>query len=240
MSRLGFGAGDGNDRDQDDKNKRRAEGTHIPIEPTGSSTHEWEIRESGRKRLRTKNWRLKTTDRSAQPMGGVNGVSPSHLAQIRPCFDYVHDATSRFLAAYEDAVENVRRRLLRAAAALDAARVPYAVVGGNAVAAWVSRADEAAVRNTRDVDVLLRREDLPAATAALAAAGFVHRRVASLGQAGGMDVFLDGAEGKVRDAVHVVFAAERTRPDQPEPMLPSRKARTAAISGSSRSRRWCA
>jgi hypothetical protein len=43
-----------------------------------------------------------------------------------------------------DAVENVRRRLLRAAAALDGASVPYAAVGGNAVAAWVSRADEAA------------------------------------------------------------------------------------------------
>ena len=117
----------------------------------------------------------------------------------------------------KDAVENVRRRLLRAAAALDAARVPYAVIGGNAVAAWVSRSDEAAVRNTRNVDVLLRREDLSAATEALATAGFVHHRVASIGQAGGMEVFLDGAEGKVRDAVHIVFAAERSRPDQPEP-----------------------
>ena len=116
-----------------------------------------------------------------------------------------------------DAVENVRRRLLRAAAALDAARVPYAVVGGNAVAAWVSRVDEAAVRNTRDVDLLLRREDLAAATVALEKAGFHHRRVASLGQAGGLEVFLDGIGGKVRDAVHIVFAAEKTREDQPEP-----------------------
>src|ERR1700681_928270 len=99
----------------------------------------------------------------------------------------------------KDAVENVRRRLLRAAAA------------------WVSRVDETAVRNTRDVDLLLRREDLPAATAALAAAGFVHRHVASLGKAEGMEVFLDGAERKVRDAVHIVFASERTRPEQAEP-----------------------
>jgi hypothetical protein len=117
----------------------------------------------------------------------------------------------------KDAVENVRRRLLRASAALNAAQVPYAVVGGNAVAAWVSRVDEAAVRNTRDVDILLRREDLPAATVALASAGFVHRHVASLGNAKGMEVFLDGEEGKVRDAVHIVFASERTLPDQPEP-----------------------
>lgn len=115
-----------------------------------------------------------------------------------------------------DAIENVRRRLLRATAALTEAGVPYAVVGGNAVAAWVSRADEAAVRNTRDVDILLRREDLPAATVALEGAGFHHRRVASLGQTGAMEVFLEGNEGKIRDAVHVVFAAEKTKPDQPE------------------------
>jgi hypothetical protein len=36
-----------------------------------------------------------------------------------------------------DAVENVRRRQLRAAGALQQAAVPYAVVGGNVVAAWV-------------------------------------------------------------------------------------------------------
>lgn len=52
------------------------------------------------------------------------------------------------------AVEKVRSRLLRAAAALEAAGVPYAVVDGNAVAAWVSRVDESAVRNTQDVDLL--------------------------------------------------------------------------------------
>jgi hypothetical protein len=112
-----------------------------------------------------------------------------------------------------DAIENVRRRLLQTADALEAASVPYAVVGGNAVAAWVSRVDEAAVRNTRDVDILLRRQDLPAAIDAMQAAGFVHRRVASLGKTGHMDVFLEGPEGKVRDAVHVVFAAEKTLPD---------------------------
>ena len=114
-----------------------------------------------------------------------------------------------------DAVEKVRGRLLRAASALKTAGVPYAVVGGNAVAAWVSRVDEAAVRNTRDVDLLLRRGDLPAATTAVGSAGFRHRRVASLGRAGVLDVFLDHAGAKVADAVHIVFAGEKTRPDQP-------------------------
>ena len=114
-----------------------------------------------------------------------------------------------------DAVDKVRRRLLHASACLREAEVPYAVIGGNAVAAWVSRADEAAVRNTRDVDILLRREDLARAIAAMEQAGFRHRRVASLGSGGTMDVFLEGADGKVRDAVHVVFAGEPIRPDTP-------------------------
>ena len=106
-----------------------------------------------------------------------------------------------------NAVEKVRQRLLRAAAALAQAKVPYAVAGGNAVAAWVSRVDEAAVRNTQNVNIVLRRADLPAARQALELAGFVYRHVA------GIDMFLDGPEAKARDAVHVVFAAEKVRPD---------------------------
>lgn len=107
------------------------------------------------------------------------------------------------------AVEKVRDRLLRATAALKKAGVPYAVVGGNAVAAWVSRVDEAAVRNTQDVDILLRRSDLPVATDALAAEGFIYRHVKSL------DIFLDGPSASARDAVHVVFAKEKVRPENP-------------------------
>lgn len=65
------------------------------------------------------------------------------------------------------AAEKVKERLQRSTAALEQAGVAYAVVGGNAVAEWVGRIDEDAVRNTRDVDILIRREDLAAAQAAL-------------------------------------------------------------------------
>ena len=54
------------------------------------------------------------------------------------------------------AMEKVRPRLLRVVRALEDANVPYAVAGGNAVAAWVSSVDEAAVRNTRKVDILMK------------------------------------------------------------------------------------
>ncbi len=105
------------------------------------------------------------------------------------------------------AVEKVRERLRRAAQALEQARVPYALAGGNAIAAWVSEVDEAAVRNTQDVDLLLRRADLARAKEALAAAGFVYRHTS------GIDMFLDGPGAKARDAVHIVFAGEKVRQD---------------------------
>src|SRR5215475_15035602 len=118
-----------------------------------------------------------------------------------PAKDYGNVSWERMIRA----VEKVRERLRRAAAALEAAGVPYAVAGGNAVAAWVSRVDEAAVRNTQDVDILLRRSDLAAATEALNKAGFIYRH------AKGIDMFLDGPAAKARDAVHIVFAAEKVK-----------------------------
>jgi hypothetical protein len=116
-----------------------------------------------------------------------------------------------------EGVDNVRHRLERAASALASVGVRYAVVGGNAVAAWVSRVDVSAVRNTRDVDLLLQRKDMALATQAMEAAGFIHRRIASLGKQGAMDVFLDGPDAKVRDAVHVLWAGEKAVPDALEP-----------------------
>ncbi len=86
------------------------------------------------------------------------------------------------------AVEMVRIRLDRAVAAFEAHGVPYAVIGGNAVANWVARIDEGAVRNTRDVDILIRRTDLPAAIKAMDDAGFDHAEVL------GVDTFVELAE----------------------------------------------
>jgi hypothetical protein len=109
------------------------------------------------------------------------------------------------------AVEKVRERLRRAALALDGAGIPYAVAGGNAIAAWVSRVDEAAVRNTQDVDILVRRSDFPATINALTEAGFVYRHVAN------MNRFLDGPAASPREAVHIIFDSEKVKRDYPEP-----------------------
>ncbi len=116
-----------------------------------------------------------------------------------------------------EGIELVKDRLRRATAALEAVGLPYAVIGGNAVAAWVSRVDRSVVRATRDVDLLVRREDLPAIAAALGKAGFIHRSVSILGGRGRIEMFLDGPGAKARDAVHLIFADERVDPESPEP-----------------------
>ena len=105
------------------------------------------------------------------------------------------------------AVEKIQERLEKTARTLEQAGVPYAIIGGNAVRAWVAQADEAAVRTTRDVDILLRRSDWAAAQVAMEAAGFVYRHAA------GIDMFLDGPDARARDAVHVLYAGEKVKPD---------------------------
>jgi hypothetical protein len=99
--------------------------------------------------------------------------------------------------------------LKRSTTALEQAGVPYAVIGGNAVAEWVGRIDEDAVRNTRDVDILIRRSDLEAVKAALEPAGFVYAH------SFGVDMFLDGPQGRPTSAVHLLFAGEIVRDNDP-------------------------
>ena len=114
-------------------------------------------------------------------------------------------------ARIERAVQKVKDRQRRVTEALNAAGIPYAVIGGNAVQHWVAQVDESVVRNTRDVDIILRRTDLPRAAEALEPAGFIYRH------SRGVSMFLDGPDAKARDAVHVVFAGERVGAESVEP-----------------------
>jgi hypothetical protein len=103
------------------------------------------------------------------------------------------------------AVEKVRERLARSTQALDAAGVPYAVIGGNAVAAWVSRLDPGAARNTVDVDLMVNRADFDRVREAMERVGFVSYELL------GVNMFLDGPEGRPSDAVHLLFGGEKVR-----------------------------
>lgn len=120
--------------------------------------------------------------------------SPIVVREPTPIFDRMFSA-----------MEKVRERLDRACNALEGAAIPYAVIGGNAVAAWVATIDDGAVRNTRDVDLLLDSDDLDRATEALSGVGFIRDQV--------MDVivFLDGPEGKPSQGIHILAAGQKVK-----------------------------
>lgn len=103
------------------------------------------------------------------------------------------------------AVNRVERLLKTVTAALDAAGIPYAVIGGNAVATWVATRDVGAVRATKDVDLLLERSDLERAGEVLAPLGFISDEVL------GAPVFMEAADPRPSQGVHIILANEKVR-----------------------------
>jgi hypothetical protein len=109
------------------------------------------------------------------------------------------------------ALDDVTDRLQRVTRALEDASVPYALVGGQAVAVWVATRDPAAVRTTNDVDLLIRRQDLPKARAAATTVALDYFEVVGVG------MFLERSDPNPRKAVHLLWAGERVRPEYPLP-----------------------
>lgn len=112
---------------------------------------------------------------------------------------------------YLMANDAVTQRLERITKALEEAGVPYALIGGQAVALWVATKDPAAVRTTKDVDLLLRKDDLPQARAAARPAGFDYFETMGVG------MFLERENPNPRHGVHLVWAGEKVRPECPLP-----------------------
>lgn len=121
----------------------------------------------------------------------------------------------RYLMALDD-VSDCLRRICQA---LSRAQVPYALVGGQAVALWVACKDPAAVQTTKDVDILLCKNDLHRAKAAAISAGFDYFELMGVG------MFLDRDDPNPRRAVRIVWAGEKVRPeyDYPSPAIDQRQ-----------------
>src|SRR5438067_8303197 len=109
------------------------------------------------------------------------------------------------------ALDEVTGRLERITRALEEAGVAYALVGGQAVALWVATKDPAAVRTTKDVDLLLRRDDLPQAKSAALSARFDYF------EALGVGMFLERGDPNPRQGVHLIWAGEKVRPESSLP-----------------------
>ena len=121
---------------------------------------------------------------------------------------------------FESAVEKILDVSKRFGALLDAAGIPYRVVGGLAVFLHVDAIDPLAARLTRDVDVAIDRRTLDAIRAAVEPHGFTYRHVA------GVDMFLDAGVPKARSAVHAIFTGEKVRSTDLAPVPASDPVRT--------------
>lgn len=113
---------------------------------------------------------------------------------------------------YENKVDRLRDITKRLAMGLDAAGIPYEVVGGFAVFCHVDRIDPIKARLTRDVDVAVDRRHLGRIAQVMAEYGFTYRHVA------GTDMLVDAAEPRARSAVHLIFVGEKVRPEYLEPV----------------------
>ena len=107
----------------------------------------------------------------------------------------------------ENAHQQIYNRLAKIADIFADIKAEYAVVGGHAVIAWM-RAKQMDSRTTRTVDLMLRKEDLPAIQSALERQGYEFIKT------GGMSLFFDTTEGverKVQNGIHLVFSGEKLK-----------------------------
>lgn len=112
-----------------------------------------------------------------------------------------------FIQSMEDAQQHIYNRLSKIADIFSDIKAEYAVIGGNAIIAWM-RARKMDSRTTRDVDLMLRKEDLPEIRDALEKQGYEFIKT------GGMSLFFDTTEGvdrNVENCIHLVFCGQKIK-----------------------------
>ena len=111
------------------------------------------------------------------------------------------------------AERRVTERLDRAAAAFEERGIRYAVIGAHAVAAWVRWRGLGDGRGTPNIDLMIRRDDLAAASSALLDVGFSKFGTST-------QRFVDNPERQERriwDGLTLRFANEKVRTDNNYP-----------------------
>lgn len=98
--------------------------------------------------------------------------------------------------------------LERIATPLALEKIPYELIGGGAVMVQVNRVEPSAVRNTKDIDIMIDRADLERIKEVAQRHGFTFRHAA------GVDMLMPHGETRARNAVHLIFSGERLRPNQ--------------------------
>jgi len=112
---------------------------------------------------------------------------------------------------FETRVEQLFELADRIDKAFAAAGLEYRVAGGLAAYLYVEEGEPDAGRLTRDIDIVVRREDLAAIAEAVEPFGLQYRHAA------GFDMLVQTAAPSARRAVHMIFSGEKVRTEYPEP-----------------------
>jgi hypothetical protein len=100
--------------------------------------------------------------------------------------------------------------LQRLSVPLELEGVPYELVGGLAVFLHVENVDSQHSSLTRDIDLMIRRQDLARVVAVGEAHGFRFRHSA------GIDMLLYGETTSARNAIHLLYEGEKVKATQVE------------------------
>ncbi len=140
---------------------------------------------------------------------------PPRRFRVLVCLDSVATYVNTF---FEERVQNLFALADLLEEAFSAAKLDYAIIGGLATYMYVEEREPDAGRLTRDIDIVVRRRDLPAIASAVERYGLEYRHVA------GVDMLLQKGQ-PARRAVHMVFSGEKVMAQYPEgtpDMLPPR------------------
>ena len=92
------------------------------------------------------------------------------------------------------------------------AGLDYRVVGGLAAYLYVEEREPDAGRLTKDIDIVVRREDLEAIAKAVEPFGLTYRHAARV------DMLVEARSPSARRAVHMIFEGEKVRPEYSAPV----------------------
>ena len=125
---------------------------------------------------------------------------------------------------FEDRVRNLFALAEVLGKAFAAANLDYAVIGGLATYLYVETNSPNAGSLTRDIDIVVRRVDLPAIVRAVEPYGLEYRHVA------GIDMLLQSGQ-PARRAIHIVFSGEKVMDHYPEATPDVEPVRTTKLHG---------
>jgi hypothetical protein len=117
---------------------------------------------------------------------------------------------------FEKRLEQLLDLASRVEAAFAASGLEYPVVGGLAAYLYIEKAEPDAGRLTKDIDILVRRDDLERIAEAVEPFGLQCRD----------DMLLQTGATSTRRAVHLIFSGERVRPEYSEGAPEMRACRT--------------